>query len=251
MASVTGARALVFGGASGIGAACVSALADQGWSVLVADLQPVPAKLPVAGSATVDVRDAEAVAAAVAELADGETLTGLVYAAGVGHVAPLAEIDPGRWKLIVDVNLTGAFHALRATLPTMTAGGSLVFISSIDAGQPVSGLAHYCAAKAGLEALSRSAALELGPAGIRSNVVAPGPVETPLMRAVLADPERAAAFSGRTPLGSIGTPAQVAATVAFLLGERSAHVTGARLPVDGGLSLREHPTMLTNPERTP
>lgn len=250
MATVIKPRALVVGGASGIGAACVTLLADRGWSVLVADLQPVPGELPVDRSATVDVRDADAVEATVGELSAGDPLRGLVFAAGVGHVAPLREIEPSRWRLIIDVNLTGAFNALRATVPAMSAGGSLVFVSSIDSEQPVSGLGHYCAAKAGLEALSRSAALELAQAGIRSNVVAPGPVETPLMRGVLADPERNEAFTSRTPLGSIGTPTQVAEAVAFLLSDAAAHVTGTRIPVDGGMSLREHPSMLTHPERT-
>jgi 3-oxoacyl-[acyl-carrier protein] reductase len=134
-------------------------------------------------------------------------------------------------------------------LPHVTAGGSFVFISSIDSEAPVSGLAHYCASKAGLEALSRSLALELGPRGIRSNVVAPGVVGTQMMAPVLEDPDRRDAFVRVTPLGVIAAPAQVASVVSFLMSDAAAHVTGARVAVDGGMSLREHPSMLPATER--
>ncbi|HEY6760243.1 MAG TPA: SDR family oxidoreductase [Baekduia sp.] len=251
MAAVTpGRRALVVGGASGIGAACVAALDAAGWSVLAADLRPPAADAPVAEAAAVDVRDADAVDAAVDRLAAGAPIDGLVYAAGLGHVAPFADITPDRWRLVLDVNLTGAFHAGQAVIRHMPERGSLVFISSIDSTAPVSGLAHYCASKAGVDALSRSLALELGPRAIRSNVVAPGPVRTPLMAGVLADPVMEDAFLSRVPLGAIALPEQVAATVAFLLSDAAGHITGARIPVDGGMSLREHPSMLHTYERT-
>jgi NAD(P)-dependent dehydrogenase (short-subunit alcohol dehydrogenase family) len=134
----------------------------------------------------------------------------------------------------------------------MRDGGALVFISSIDGEQPVSGLAHYCVSKAGVDALSRSIALELGPRRIRSNVVAPGPVRTPLMEGILGDARRARPFADRTPLGTIAAPAQVAAVVVdFLLSPAAEHVTGVRIPVDGGMTLREHPSMLRSDERTP
>jgi NAD(P)-dependent dehydrogenase (short-subunit alcohol dehydrogenase family) len=243
-------RAIVVGGAAGIGAACARSLVDQRWSVLVADRRSPEDDAAICASAIVDVRDALAVQRAVDELADDRPVRGLVYAAGVGHVAPVDELSPERWQLVLDVNLTGGFYAARAALRHMSAGGSFVFISSVDSEAPVSGLAHYCASKAGLEALSRSLALELGPRGIRSNVVAPGVVSTQMMAPVLADPDRRDAFVRLTPLGVIAVPAQVAAVVCFLMSDAAAHVTGTRVAVDGGMSLREHPSMLSTTERT-
>lgn len=238
-------RMLVVGGASGIGAACVEHLAASGAAVLCADLKAPPPTAPIQGFAEVDVRDPEAVGVAVARLADGRPIDGMVYAAGLGQVAPVDEISPKRWQLVIDVNLSGAFYCARAVLPHLAERSAFVFISSIDSVSPVSGLAHYCASKAGVEALSRSLALELAARGVRSNVVAPGPVSTPLMEAAFEDHSRRQAFVSRTPLGVIADPMDVANVVAFLLSSAAQHVTGARLAVDGGMSLREHPSMLT------
>lgn len=245
-------RALVVGGASGIGAACVDRLAQAGWTTLVADLKPVSDDAPVDGYAEVDVRDGEGVTAAVRALVGDDHLDACVYAAGIGHVAPFEELTDKHWRLVLDVNLTGAFHMAQAAIRHMAEGGSLVFVSSIDGERPVAGLAHYCAAKAGVDALSRSIALECAGRRIRSNVVAPGPVRTPLMEAILGDPERSKPFVEHTPLGAIAAPSQIAAVIVdFLLASASEHVTGVRVPVDGGMSLREHPSMLVPHERTP
>jgi NAD(P)-dependent dehydrogenase (short-subunit alcohol dehydrogenase family) len=237
-------RALVVGGASGIGRATVEQLAASGWQVLLGDLAEPPEGGGHADAAAFDVRDAEATAAAIDRLAAGEPLDAVVFAAVIGRVAPLEEVAPRDWQLVLDVNLTGAFHVVRGSLPHLRAGSAIVLVSSIDATAPVSGLAHYCAAKAGLDALARSAALELGPRGIRCNVVAPGVVRTPLMEAALADSALARSFTDRTPLGRIPEPAEIAAVAAFLVSPAAGWVTGARVPVDGGLSLREHPSML-------
>lgn len=234
--------ALVVGGASGIGRACADALLAAGWTLAIADLKP-PAD--DAEALAVDVRDPEAVAAAVATGVErhGELGT-VVYAAGTARVTPVLEIEPAEWDLVLGVNLGGAFNVLRAAAPYIGEGGSYTAISSIDSAAPVPGLAHYCASKAGLEALVRSAALELGPRGIRCNAVLPGLVRTPLMEPMLARPGVTEAFLGQTPLGRIAEGAEVADVVAFLASDAARWITGASLPVDGGMALREHPQLL-------
>ena len=240
--------AIVIGGGSGIGAGCAALLAERGWTVGVADLRR-PDELPAgtAAFALADVRDAEALTAALDELeASLGPTAALVYAAGVARVTPLLEIPVKEWELVLGVNLVGAFHALQAVGRRMAerGRGALVFISSIDADHPVAGLGHYCASKAGLESLVRVAALELGERGVRVNVVAPGVVRTPLMAPVLDRPDVAAAFLERIPLGRLGATADIATCVAFLLSADAAYVTGQTLKADGGMSLREHPRML-------
>ena len=242
MAAVSGGAALVVGGASGIGRACADALAAAGWPVAVADLEPA-AEDPEA--LAVDVRDHDAVAAAVSTAVDLHGALGtVVYAAGTARVTPILEIEPPEWDLVLAVNLTGAHNVLRAAVPHMREGGSFTAISSIDSAAPVPGLAHYCASKAGLEALVRSAALELGPRGVRVNAVLPGLVRTPLMEPALARPGVSEAFIAQTPLGGIAVGAEIADVVAFLASPAARWITGAALPVDGCMARREHPQLL-------
>ena len=248
MAAVTGAgRVLVLGAASGIGHACAHALDAAGWSVVAGDMAEIEPGGAVTDAAVFDVRDADAVDAGIARLAEAGPFDAMVNAAGLARVAPLTEITTRGWDLLVDVNLTGAFHVLRSVAPRMADGGAIVMISSVDSTLPVSGLAHYCASKAGVDALARSAALELGPRGIRCNVVAPGVVRTPLMAPFLDRPEISESFTSRTPMGRLGAPDDVADVVTFLVSPAARWITGARIPVDGGLSLREHPSMLREP----
>jgi 3-oxoacyl-[acyl-carrier protein] reductase len=234
--------ALVVGGASGIGRACADALLAAGWPTVVADLKPSPED---ASAIALDVRDRDAVAAAAERVADAHAGIGaVVYAAGTARVTPILEIAAREWDLVLGVNLTGAFNVLQACAPHMPVGGSITLISSVDSAAPVAGLAHYGAAKAGAEALMRSAALELGERGVRCNAVLPGVVRTPLMEPMLARPDVEAAFVTQTPLGRIAEGADVADVVAFLASSAARWVTGVALPVDGGMSLREHPELL-------
>jgi NAD(P)-dependent dehydrogenase (short-subunit alcohol dehydrogenase family) len=236
--NVSGA-ALVVGGASGIGRACVDALEVDGWDVVVADLKPDR------GGIAVDVRDREGVQAVVDQVVDAHDRIGtVVYAAGVARVTRLLDIKTADWELVTGVNLTGAFNVLTACVPHIVPGGSFTLISSVDSQAPVAGLAHYSAAKAGGEALMRSAALELGHLGIRCNAVLPGVVRTPLMASTLDRPGLSEAFIDQTPLGRIGAGDDIASVVVFLASAGARWVTGVSLPVDGGMSLREHPALL-------
>jgi NAD(P)-dependent dehydrogenase (short-subunit alcohol dehydrogenase family) len=244
VADLSGA-AIVVGGGSGIGAACAEALRAAGWTTVVADLKP-PAEDPTA--IAVDVRDREAVGAAVAGAVDAHgELGSVVYAAGTARVTPLLEIGEREWELVLGVNLTGAFNVLQAAAPHIREGGSFTAISSIDSSAPVAGLGHYCASKAGVEALVRSAALELGPRGVRCNAVLPGLVRTPLMEPMLERPGVSEAFVAQTPLRGIAGGAEVADVVAFLASDAARWITGASLPVDGGMALTEHPHLLEQP----
>lgn len=237
-----GGAALVVGGASGIGRACADALLAAGWPTVVADLKPDPAEET---AIALDVRDPDAVASAVAAMVERHGAIGtLVYAAGTARVTPVLEIEPSEWDLVLGVNLSGAFNCLRAGAPHIPAGGSYIGISSIDSARPVPGLAHYCATKAGLEALVRSAALELGPAGVRCNAVLPGVVRTPLMEPMLAKAGVEEAFVSQTPLRGVAAGAEIADVVAFLASPAARWITGASIPVDGGMSLTEHPKLL-------
>jgi 3-oxoacyl-[acyl-carrier protein] reductase len=247
MAHVTGA-ALVVGGASGIGRACAEALGGDGWAVAVADLRP---DADHSENIAVDVRDRDAVRAGVDGVAARHGALGaVVYAAGTARVTPLLEIDPAEWDLVTAVNLTGAFNVLQAAAPHLVRGGSFTLISSVDSSGPVAGLSHYSAAKAGAEALMRAAALELGGRGIRCNSVLPGVVRTPLMAETLDRPGITEAFLEHIPLGRIAAGGDIAGVVAFLASSAAGWITGVSLPVDGGMSLREHPALLDGAEPT-
>jgi 3-oxoacyl-[acyl-carrier protein] reductase len=243
MEGVSGA-AVVVGGASGIGLACARSLTGAGWRTVVLDLRPDP---EMVDAIAVDVRDRAAVAGAAERVAASHGSIGaVVYAAGTARVTPILEIAEREWDLVLGVNLTGAFNVLQAFAPRMEGGGSITIISSVDSQAPVAGLAHYSAAKAGAEALVRSAALELGPRGIRCNAVLPGVVRTPLMAAMLERPGITESFVERTPLGRIAAGDDIADAVAFLASREARWITGVSLAVDGGMSLREHPALLEN-----
>jgi 3-oxoacyl-[acyl-carrier protein] reductase len=164
-------------------------------------------------------------------------LDGLVGNAGVISHVPAAELTAAEWHRVVDASLTACFHLVQAALPVLRPGASVVFVGSrgADAGLPMR--AHYTAAKAGLVGLARSLSRELGPQGIRVNVVAPGVIRTPDWDA--ADPARVAGVERRyhdlTALGRLGRPEEIAAAVEFLLGDASSYVTGHTLNVDGGI----------------
>ncbi|QXC63029.1 SDR family oxidoreductase [Aquihabitans sp. G128] len=235
-----GRQVLVTGGGSGIGAATCALFAREGAAVTVLDRDGESAgqvAAEVGGRAVVcDVRDGDAVTTAVHEAAEAMGgLTDLVNNAGIGTAKPLLDYSDKQFALLIAVNLTGTFHGIRAAGPIMLAAGrgSIVNNASLTGIRPTRGEGPYSAAKAGVLALTQSAALELAPA-VRVNAVAPGMIESPLTAMVVAnDAWRTAAEAG-TPAGRIGTSDEVAEVIAFLASDAASYVTGQTIVVDGG-----------------
>jgi NAD(P)-dependent dehydrogenase (short-subunit alcohol dehydrogenase family) len=240
---LSGERAIVTGGASGIGLAITQRFAELGARVAIFDRDGVGAKAAassVDGCAyEVDVRDGEAVAAAVAAaVARLGGVSILVNNAGVGDLRPLHTVDERLWRRLLDVNLTGTYHGMRHVIPLMVEAGSgaVVNVASLSGISPTRNEAPYSAAKAAVIALTKSGALEYGPA-VRVNCVAPGFVRTPLTAIWDDHPESFAPIRDAIPLRRIGDAHEIADLVAFLCSDRASYITGQTIVIDGGLSL--------------
>mgnify|MGYP001302910462 CR=1 FL=1 len=230
MGEFSGKVVVVSGGGQGIGLATVAVFAEAGATVVVWDR---------AGTSPVDVGDVESVQrGAEAVLARHGQVDVLINNAGVNFGDQgAAAISDAVWEAILGANLKGTVNTVRALSPSMVRRrqGRIVNTSSVLARFPVPAFAAYAAAKAGVEALTRAWAQELGPHGITVNAVAPGYIDTPMNAG--HPQEMIRAIVARTPAGRRGRPEEVAQVHLFLASERAAFVNGAIVPVDGGLTL--------------
>jgi len=189
---------------------------------------------------TVDVRDPEAVRSAVdAAAAEMGGLDAIFNNAGTGSMARLHEYEPDEFRRVVDVNLLGVWHGIRAAVPHLLAagGGTIVNTASISGVRPSPGEGPYAAAKAAIAALTQSAALEYGARGIRVNAVAPGAIWSALTTPLLGMGEWERIWTERTPLGRIGDPEDIGDVVVFLCSDLARYITGQVLVIDGGMTL--------------
>jgi SDR family mycofactocin-dependent oxidoreductase len=265
--AVTGRVAVVTGAGRGIGAATVQALAEAGWSVLAVDLAADDPALPYAMATeaelaavvakanqgtdrvvpfVADVRDPTALLAAVAaaETQWGGVDAAIACAGVIAGGVPLWEVPAEQERAVLDIDLGGVLNLARVAIPALLRrpeprSGRFLAVASAAATRGLPMLAAYCAAKSGVAGLIRALGSELGGTGVTANAVSPGSTDTPILTesARLYDLPDAQTFAAQQPLHRLLDPSEVAAVLAFLASPASSAMTGAVVPVDGGLAL--------------
>jgi len=225
---------MVTGAAGGIGSAVTGLLTKAGAKVVAVDLPGKQVEEPIEMLAA-DVSTERGVSDLFTEFESRfDRLDSLVHCAGITRDTVVWKMDPRSWSEVLRVNLDSAFLLLHAAVPLMRkgSGGTIVLVSSINAERGKFGQSNYAASKAGLIGLGRSVAREAGRFGIRVNIVAPGWIDTEMTSSLPV--EYRARAEEESPLGVVGSPADVAGTVLFLVTPMSSHVTGQVVRVDGG-----------------
>ncbi len=240
-----GKVALVTGSGRGIGAEIARRLAALGAEAIVSDLdagstEATAAEIRESGgkarAVPMDVSSDESVAAAVAAVVrDCGRIALLVNNAGITRDNLLLRMKKEEWNLVLETNLTGVYRVCRAVVPIMVKArfGRIVSVSSVTAKLGNPGQVNYAAAKAGIEGLTRSLARELASRNITANCVAPGFIDTAMTRAL--SEETRSKLLDQVPLKRLGTPADVASAVCFLLSDEASYITGTTLHVNGGM----------------
>jgi len=228
---------LVFGANGGIGRAVCAQTPPE--CLVAIDLAGsfVGTSNDPARSIECDIADSDDVKRTIDTASKYGPITSVVVAAGVVDEAPIHELTVEQWKRVLAISLDGTFYVMRNVLPHLVKQqrSSIVAFSTGWAAQGYPLGAHYAAAKSGVEALVRSAAKGYAADGVRVNAVAPGPIDTPMLRNLPDSDQRIAAASARIPLGRIGTAVEVADVVSWLTSDHSSYVTGQVIQVSGGL----------------
>ncbi len=249
MFDLTGKVAFVTGASSGIGRASAMALANQGAKVAVCArridrLEALAAEIATSGGValpiTLDVTKKDQIFSAVTQAAQKfGRIDILVNNAGVAEFAPFLDLTEEQWDKTIDTNLKGYFLVAQAAAREMAKNtwGRIINIASIASGGVGVGfpsVAHYCASKGGIVAMTEAMADELAPMGILVNAIGPGVIESEMTEGMLKEPEQAKALLSRAPLKRAGKPEEIASAVVYLASNESSYTTGSTIYIDGG-----------------
>ncbi len=255
MKELKGKGALVTGAASGIGKAIATAFIEAGAGVLLCDLneKALAAAAGELGDRAISrVTDVSAESQVEGAMRDARRAFGsldiVVNCAGFGAIAPLTELTADKWHSVQAVTLGGVFYGVKHGARQMIEQGQpgvIINISSVNAQQPGEGQVAYCAAKAGVDQITRCGALELGGRGIRVVGIAPGLVETPLTKKELENPAMRELFMGVIPMKRAVEAQEIAAAAVFLASDNARSINGHTMVIDGGSLVRGYPALLT------